>query len=86
MGFKRDSVNRKENLVNLQISLPPSVKPGDKITLYNVTENEINPDIKDPMEGFKNPDGSPNPEGSDGDAIFDPMAPGAEETVFDPMK
>ena len=86
MVFKRDSVNRKENLVNLQISLPPSVNPGDKITLYNVKENEINPDIKDPMEGFKNPDGSPNPEGSDGDAIFDPMAPGAEETVFDPMK
>ena len=86
MRVKRDGVNRKENLVKLKISLPFSVKPGDKITLYDVEEYEINPDIKDPMEGFKNPDGSPNPEGSDGDAIFDPMAPGAEDTVFDPMK
>lgn len=86
MDVKRDNVNRKENLVRLPIVLPPSVKPGDKITLYDVEENEINPDIKDPMEGFKNPDGSPNPEGSVGDAIFDPMAPGAEDTVFNPMK
>lgn len=86
MGVKRDNVNRKENLVSLRIALPPSVKIGDKITLYDVTEYEINPDIKDPMAGFKNPDESPNPEGSYGDAIFDPMAPGAEDTVFDPMK
>ena len=86
MVVKRDCVNRKENLVNLQIVLPSSVKTGDKITLYDVEEYEINPDIKDPMEGFKNPDDSPNPEGSYGDAIFDPMAPGAEDTVFDPMK
>lgn len=90
MGVKRDSVNRhgepKDNYVRLKISLPSSVKDGDKITLYDVEEYEINPDIKDPMEGFKNPDDSPNPEGSDGDAIFDPTAPGAEDTVFDPMK
>lgn len=90
MGVKRDSVNRhgesKDNYVILKISLPSSVKLGDKITLYDVVENEINPDIKDPMEGFKNPDGSPNPDGSVGDAVFDPMAPGAEDTVFDPMK
>ena len=84
MVVKKDCVNRhgepKDNYVSLDISLPPSVKPGDKITLYDVVEYEINPDIKDPMEGFK------NPEGSVGDAIFDPMAPGAEDTVFDPMK
>ena len=93
MGVKRDSVNRKadcvnrqENLVYLPIVLPSSVKRGDKITLYDVKEDEINPDIKDPMEGFKNPDGSPNPDGSVGDVIFDPTAPGAEDTVFDPMK
>ena len=81
MGVKRDSVNRKENLVKLPIVLPPSVKPGDKIMLRDVQENEINPDIKDPMAGFGHPDGS-----NYGDAVFDPMAPGAEETVFDPMK
>lgn len=82
MGVKRDRVNRKENLVKLRIVLPPSVMCGDKITLYNVEENEINPDIKDPMEkDFGHPDGT-----NDGDAVFDPMAPGAEETVFDPMK
>lgn len=81
MGVKRDNVNRKENLVRLPIVLPPSVKPGDKITLYDVEENEINPDIKDPMAGFGHPDGT-----NYGDAVFDPMAPGAEETVFDPMK
>lgn len=90
MGVKRDCVNRsgelKDNHILLEIALPPSVKAGDKITLYDVKENEINPDIKDPMEGFTNPDGSPNPEGSYGDAVFDPMAPGAEDTVFDPMK
>lgn len=81
MGVERDSVNRKDNYVNLRISLPSSVKRGDKITLYDVEENEINPDIKDPMEDFGHPDGT-----NDGDAIFDPMAPGAEDTVFDPMK
>lgn len=85
MGVKRDSVNRhgepKDNYVRLKISLPSSVKPGDKITLYDVEENEINPDIKDPMAGFGHPDGS-----NYGDAVFDPMAPGADETVFDPMK
>lgn len=87
MGVKRarDSVNRhgepKDNYVRLKISLPPSVKRGDKITLYDVTENEINPDIKDPMADFGHPDGY-----KDGDAIFDPMAPGAKETVFDPME
>lgn len=81
MGVKRDNVNRKENLVKLPIVLPSSVKPGDKITLRDVKENEINPDIKDPMAGFGHPDGS-----NYGDAVFDPMAPGAEETVFDPMK
>lgn len=81
MGVKRDSVNRKDNLVKLPIALPHSVKPGDKITLRDVTENEINPDIKDPMAGFGHPDGS-----NYGDAVFDPMAPGAEDTVFDPMK
>lgn len=81
MGVKRDSVNRKENLVKLSIALPHSVKPGDKITLRDVKENEINPDIKDPMAGFGHPDGS-----NYGDAVFDPMAPDAEETVFDPMK
>lgn len=81
MGVKRDSVNRKDNLVKLSIALPSSVKPGDKITLQNVEEREINPDIKDPMAGFGHPDGS-----NYGDAVFDPMAPGAEDTVFDPMK
>lgn len=81
MGVKRDSVNRKDNLVKLSIALPPSVKPGDKIKLQNVEEREINPDIKDPLAGFGHPDGS-----NYGDAVFDPMAPGAEETVFDPMK
>lgn len=85
MGVKRDSVNRhgepKDNYVRLKISLPPSVKPGDKITLYDVEENGINPDIKDPMAGFGHPDGT-----HDGDAIFDPMAPGAEDTVFVPTK
>lgn len=81
MGVKRDSVNRKENLVKLSIALPSSVMPGDKITLEDVKENEINPDIKDPMAGFGHPDGS-----NYGDAVFDPTAPGAEETVFDPMK
>ena len=90
MVVKRDCVNRsgelEDNHISLEIALPPSVKPGDKITLYDVKENEINPDIKDPMEGFKNLDESPNPEGGYGDAIFDPMAPGAEDTVFDPMK
>ena len=88
MGVKRDSVNRKENLVKLRISLPSSVKPGDKITLCDVQENEINPDIKDPMPNTEDPMGGfGHPDGTkDGDAIFDPMAPGAEETVFDPMK
>lgn len=81
MGVKRDSVNRKDNLVKLSIVLPPSVKPGDKIKLQNVEERDINPDIKDPMAGFGHPDGS-----NYGDAVFDPMAPGAEDTVFDPMK
>jgi hypothetical protein len=81
MGVKRDSVNRKDNLVKLSIALPASVKPGDKIELRDVKENEINPDIKDPMAGFGHPDGS-----NYGDAVFDPMAPGADETVFDPMK
>ena len=81
MGVKRDSVNRKDNLVKLSIALPSSVKPGDKITLQNVEERDINPDIKDPMAGFGHPDGS-----NYGDAVFDPMAPGAEDTVFDPMK
>ena len=85
MVVKRDSVNRhgpiEDNFVRLKISLPSSVKRGDKITLYNVQENEINPDIKDPMAGFGHPDGT-----NDGDAIFDPMAPGSEETVFNPMK
>ena len=90
MVVKRDCVNRsgelKDNHILLKIALPHSVKRGDKITLYDVEEYEINPDIKDPMEGFKNSDESPNPEGSYGDAIFDPMAPGAEDTVFDPIK
>ena len=91
MVFKKDCVNRsgelKDNHILLKIALPPSVKTGDKITLYDVVEYEINPDIKDPMEGFKNPDGSyGDPDGSYGDAVFDPMAPGAEDTVFDPMK
>lgn len=85
MDVKRDSVNRhgepKNNYVRLKISLPSSVKRGDKITLYDVEEYEINPDIKDPMAGFGYPNGT-----NDGDAIFDPMAPGAEDTVFDPMK
>lgn len=79
MAVKRDSVNRKENLVKLPIVLPPNVKEGDTITLIDVVENDIIPEIKDPMAGFGNPDGS-----NYGDAVFDPMADGAEETVFDP--
>lgn len=74
-----DSVNRKENLVKLQIVLPPNVKAGDKVKLVDVVENDITPDIKDPMAGFGYPDGA-----NYGDAVFDPMADGAEETVFDP--
>lgn len=79
MAVKRDSVNRKDNLVRLPITLPPNVKEGDTIKLVDVVENDITPDIKDPMAGFGHPDGS-----NYGDAVFDPMADGAEETVFDP--
>lgn len=79
MVVKRDSVNRKENLVKIPIVLPSNVKAGDTIKLVDVVENDITPDIKDPMAGFGHPDGS-----NYGDAVFDPMADGAEETVFDP--
>lgn len=76
---KRDMVNRKTNAVSLPIALPPNVKKGDTITLTDVVEADIVPDIKDPMAGFGQPDGS-----NYGDAVFDPMADGAGETVFDP--
>lgn len=81
MGVKRDSVNRKERLICMPIILPNYVKAGDTIELANIKENEINPDIKDPMAGFGQPDGS-----NYGDAVFDPMDPAAKNNVFDPMK
>lgn len=61
--------------------MPAYVREGDEIELTNLVERNINPDIKDPMAGFGQPDGT-----NYGDAVFDPMADGAEETVFDPMK
>lgn len=79
MGVKRDNVNRKKNLVKLPIGLPPNVKVGYKVRLFDVVEKAITPDIKDPMAGFGYPDGT-----NYGDAVFDPMTVGAEETVFDP--
>lgn len=81
MAVKRDSVNRITRLIRVPLRLPSSIKEGAEITLINVKERDIVPDIKDPMAGFTQPDGD-----NYGDAVFDPMAPGAEETVFDPMK
>lgn len=78
MDIKKDKVNRRENLVKATLELPPSVKSGDRIVLVNVMEDNIDADIKDPMKGFSHPDGDY------GDAIFDPMAAGADDTVFDP--
>ena len=79
MDIKKDKVNRRENLVKVTLDLPPGVKSGDRIVLINVVEDNIDADIKDPMEGFVH-----HPDGDYGDAIFDPMAAGADDTVFDP--
>lgn len=79
MDVKKDKVNRRENLIKVPLALPPNVRSGDRITLINVVEEDIVPDIKDPMKGFAH-----HPDGDYGDAIFDPMAAGADDTVFDP--
>lgn len=79
MDVKRDNVNRKRGLVKLPIDLPQNVKAGYKVRLYDVVEKNITPGIKDPMVDFGYPDGT-----NYGDAVFDPMAISAEETVFDP--
>lgn len=83
MTVKRDSVNRKERVVCLPIALDPNIKAGDTIVVYHVQENEIVPEVRDPMAdgGFGYPDGS-NP----GDAVFDAKAAGSTDTVFDAMQ
>lgn len=95
MAVKRDSVNRA--YVNASgdcgfIVVPLSrvsglhrKRPGDHITLTEVEELDIFPGVeKDAMAygGQGNPTKTIT---ATGDAVFDPMAEGAEDTVFDPM-
>ena len=78
MAIRRDSVNRKFNLVKVPVHAGPNVHVGDVVDLVDVDEQEITPDIRDPMAGFGQPDGS-----NYGDAIFD--AKGGDPIIFDPM-
>lgn len=77
LDLKRDSVNRKFNLVKVPVHAGPNVHVGDVVDLVGVDEQEITPDIKDPMEGFGQPDGS-----NYGDAIFDSMTNVAEPSTI----
>ena len=93
MAVKRDRANRVfKNAAGDQgfIVLPVSkvaglgkVKAGDRITLTHVVEDGIFPYIKDAHA--YGAAGNPETDATVcGDAIFDSMASGAENAVFDP--
>ena len=78
MDVKHDQVNRKTKLITLPITPGSNIRVGDSITLANLQEEEIHPDIKDAdacddpiRQGY-------------GDAVFDAMADDSNSLIFDP--
>lgn len=83
----RDSVRRDRAHGVAYVRLPKagvrnadSLRVGETITLAEVNEEPLSPDIKDPMQIHDQPEA----EGY-GEAVFDAMASGNEILVCDPM-